>query len=429
MSAPRKSAVKTDIERSSLSANITALYALQAANYVIPLLSLPYLIRVLGAEQYGIMAMAYATVYFLVLFVDAGFNTRAIRLLSRADIQHDEITNIYATTQWLKFIQALVGLAVLLLLIKAVPHFHAHAAVYLASYGMVIGSLLFPTWLFQGLQIMHFTTLCSVGGRLLATAGIFLFVRDQGDVVTAAALQASATIISGLLSLPVVARQLQLTVFIPGAQLVAGLRRAVQDGWELSASEYIINATSNAGVFILGLFATESVVGIYAAISKIGQAGVNAFQPLLKALFPMIAQHWIGKASDVAMVARRWTRRILVGAVFFSIALYFASSELLGLLFGVEWKAHGGLLQALALWLLFSISASSIGQFWLLARGDKTRYARCLMLTGILQVTACVFGAYQSGITGLIAALVFSEIARLTFFVLALWVRPPEFSL
>ncbi|MBT8091726.1 MAG: oligosaccharide flippase family protein, partial [Gammaproteobacteria bacterium] len=400
----------------SLRKNIVAMYALQIANYVIPLLTLPYLIRVLGAEQYGVMAMAYAVVYFMVLFVDAGFNTIATRRLARPGIDIESISETYATTQFIKLLQSAMMFALLCVLVTNVPKFSAASAIYYASFPIVIGSLLFPTWLFQGLEIMHFTTVCSVGGRLLATIGIFVFVRDSGDVVTAAFLQASATALSGLLALPFILGRLRLRFTMSWRRLVKSARRTLDEARMLAPAEYVTDAISNSNVFVLGLFAGDAAVGVYAAIEKIARACASLFQPLTKALFPSLAGRWLSATHDAELRSRHWTRIILLLALLASMVMLAAAPFALELLFGAGWAEHAALLRVLAAWIVANVTAVVLGQFWLLARGRKSVYARGLFFAGALQLFASVTGAWLFGVTGIVVAAVIAEILRVIIF-------------
>lgn len=399
--------------RSSLKRNVTAMYALQIANYVIPLVTLPYLIRVLGAEGYGVMAMAYAVVYFMVLFVDAGFNTLATRRLAAPGLGLAGIGAIYGATQFIKLAQCVAMGLLLFALVALVPGMKAHWPVYLATFPIVLGSLFFPTWLFQGLEVMHFTTLCSVAGRVLVTAGIFLLVRGPGDLVTAALLQASATAMSGLIALPVVFGKLGVSLRMPAAGLGREIRRTLSDARALAPAEYLMNAISNSGVFVIGLFAGDAVTGVFAAVEKVARAGLSLFQPLIKALFPRIATGWIGDPAGARPGTLAWSRRIVVLALLAAVAMFALAPAGLELLFGPGWAAHGLLLQILAAWLAVAVSAAVVGEFWLVARGYASAYARCLFAGAAVQVCAAVLGAASFGAVGLVVAMLAAEAVRL----------------
>ncbi|MDH3534033.1 MAG: oligosaccharide flippase family protein [Gammaproteobacteria bacterium] len=405
--------------RSPLTQNVAAMYALQIANYLIPFVTLPYLIRALGAEQYGVMAMAYAVVFFMVLFVDSGFNTLATRRLARPGIRAGHISEIFVATQLIKLAQCAAMFLLLCALSAVVPQVGEVSAVYLASFPIVLGSLLYPTWLFQGLQIMHFTAACSVGGRLLATVGIFVLVQDAGDVVFAALLQASATAMSGLLALPILFGRVRLSLVVPWRRVRVRMRRTLADARPLALAEYLTDAVGNSGVFILGFFASDAVVGVYAAVEKMARAGASLFQPLMKALFPALAARWISRAADTPVYCRSWTRRMLSLAIVLGVAMFVAAPTALELLFGAGWAEHALLLRVLAVWIAASVAATVVGQFWLLARGARSAYARCLIAAGAVQLLAVLIGAGLYRARGLVVAIVIAELVRLALFCVA----------
>lgn len=122
------------LQRSSLPQNMLAMYALQIANYLIPLLTLPYLLRVLGAAPYGRIAMAYAVVYFMVLFVDAGFNALATRRLAKPRIARQRISDIFVATQLIKLAQCLLMFLLLVGLVLSVPGIGADRTIFFATF-------------------------------------------------------------------------------------------------------------------------------------------------------------------------------------------------------------------------------------------------------------------------------------------------------
>ena len=70
-----------------LASNIASLFTVQAANYLIPLLTLPYLVRILGPREFGLIAFAQAFSQYFVILTDYGFNLSATRevAIHRAD--------------------------------------------------------------------------------------------------------------------------------------------------------------------------------------------------------------------------------------------------------------------------------------------------------------------------------------------------------
>ena len=73
-------------DRRRLFDNIVSLYLLQGLNYIVPVAVLPYLVRVLGMETYGLVAVAQSFAQYFNILTDYGFNFSATALSPKARI-------------------------------------------------------------------------------------------------------------------------------------------------------------------------------------------------------------------------------------------------------------------------------------------------------------------------------------------------------
>ena len=185
-------------DRRRLLGNMASLFTLQGTNYILPLIIIPYLVRVLGPEKYGLVVFAQAVIQYFVIVTDYGFNMSATRDVALHRNDPDQVNQIISTVILIKFLLALIGAIFLTIMIFTIGNLYHHYTLYLAVYLTVIGSTIFPTWLFQGLERMRELTVLNIVSRLVTTAAIFIVVQKPNDYTVAATLQSVPGILASI---------------------------------------------------------------------------------------------------------------------------------------------------------------------------------------------------------------------------------------
>jgi len=145
----------------------------QVANYLPPLLVLPYLSRTLGAESFGVMNYAIGIVAYCALLTDWGFNLSASREVARNLHDLPKINQIFWNTLAAKAVLAFLSLLVLSFAIAILPSLEEIAAPLYAAWFVVVGNVITPNWFFQGLEQMGKYAISSIAGKIIFLPLVF----------------------------------------------------------------------------------------------------------------------------------------------------------------------------------------------------------------------------------------------------------------
>jgi PST family polysaccharide transporter len=347
--------IKTE-EKKRLIENIFSLSVMQGLNYLLPLLTIPYLVRVLGPEYFGLLAFATATIMYFMMITDYGFNLSATRQISIYRNDKDKVNQIFSSVLMTKTVLMIVCLAVMALLVFSSEKFSQHWEVYFITFGMVIGNTFFPVWLFQGMEQMKYITYLNIVTKVFFTACIFIFVKEQADYLLVPFLTAMGFIVTGVWSLFLAKKKFNVHFKI---QKKTQLKIQLADGWHVFFSTLAVSLYTISSTFLLGLLTNYSVVGYFAAADKIVQAARGLYTPVSQAIFPLIGKKiHEDKQAGLAFI---YKTTLIAGStmLIISLLLLLFAQQIVNLLLGPLYQQSVLLLQILS-FLPFAITLSNI---------------------------------------------------------------------
>ena len=192
--------VKTH-ERKRLIENFFSLSLIEGARYLLPFFTVPYLIRVLGAEKYGLIIFAQGLIQYFDILTDYGFSISATHEVSVNRDNKERIGEIFSSIILIRFFLMLFSFGILMVLVINIPKLRSESLLYLLTFGAVFGNIFSPVWFFQGLEKMKYITLISIVNRLFFTFSIFIFIRHSSHYIVVPVINSLASIVAGFLGL------------------------------------------------------------------------------------------------------------------------------------------------------------------------------------------------------------------------------------
>ena len=370
-------------EKRHLTSNIFSLGALQGANYILPLLTVPYLVRVLGPEYFGLLAFSTATIAYFMLITDYGFNLSATRQISIHRDDKTKVNEIFSSVMMIKTALMLVSFVLMSLLVFSFEKFSQHWELYFISFGMVIGQILFPVWLFQGMERMKYITYLNLGSKTFFTICVFIFVQKQADYLMVPLLTAFGFIISGVWSLYLVKKEFAVSF---SWQPMPTVKFQLAEGWHVFFSSMAISLYTISATFILGLFTNNSVVGYFSAADKIVQAAKGLYMPVSQAIYPLIGKKIHEDKQAGLEFIKKTTWWVGTGMFLTSLALFLLAEPIIHLLLGNQYERSVLLLQVMA-FLPFIVTLSNIYAVQtMLNLGYKQAFSRILIMAAVIGV-------------------------------------------
>ena len=359
--------------------NALSLYGIQAANYILPWFTFPYLLRVLGAEKFGAISFAQAFVTYFQVVTEYGFNFTATREVSIYRDDQEKLSRIFSATMAAKTILMLGSLVVLSVVVLTVPMFRADAALYFISFLVVIANVVFPQWLFQGIEKMENITYREVGARLLGLAPTFLLVRGPGDYLVAAGVQSGSLLLAGLVGY-LGFRRATTARLVPVSW--AEVQRTLAEGWHVFISTAAITLYTRSNTVVLGLIASRAEVGYFSAAQRLVDAGKALVFPLTTAIFPHISR-LSNESPEIAMAfIRRHTWKLTAPFALIS-ALWLFGAPLVGrILFGPKFGPSIRLLQVMSPIPMIVAIGSIYATYYMLGMGFKKEWSRLILSAG-----------------------------------------------
>ncbi len=304
--------------------NFISLVVLQGAYYIIPLITLPYLVKVLGTENYGIIAYSLAFVQYFVITSDFGFNLSAPReiALNQEDIK--KISEIFSSVIILKVGIALLGFILFTGIVLLFPKLNNYKEVLFLTYGVVIGRSLLPVWLFQGMEKMKLITFVNIFSRLIYLICIFVFVKKQTDILLVPLFNSIGFILAAFVGLYLSFKVLKVRFYFPQIKTIIFY---LSDSFNFFLSRISVSVYTISNTFIIGTFGSMEMAGIYAIAEKLFTALQGIYHPLVNALYPFIT-----KEQNVKIFKKIFSISVLSNFLMILIVFMF-SDRLFNLLF------------------------------------------------------------------------------------------------
>lgn len=250
----------------------------QVVNLVSPLLVMPYLVAICEKEGLGKIGVGFSFALIFIVLVDYGSYINGTKEISinrnNPEIIKRKIVSIYV----MKLFLIVILLFLAFLLINFVPFFNKEQAVFFFSFSYVIGQLINPTWIFQGLENYKWISFMNIISKVIYVAGVFIFITKKDDYIYVNAYLGLGLIISSVIGLISLIKQYDLRFYKTVAQDAILL---LKEEFSLTFSQLFLSFYQYLPIMIISYVGGNGMAGQYRIIDQI----IMTFRTYLQMFF------------------------------------------------------------------------------------------------------------------------------------------------
>lgn len=327
-----------------LARNIVALFGARAVHQLLPLVTVPYLARVLGPEEWGILAVAQVFAMYCIYIVQYGFEFAGTREVARHRGSPERVAELMGGILGCQLLLASVAAAAGLLAQATIPALGDRPLLLWAAVAFALAEGFTPFWYYQGIERIPLFAAIATGTRLAATVLIFGLVEAPEDSWMVPATYAVAALLSTAIGYLLAFREVR-----PRRPDLTAVGCTLRLGFGMFLLRLGTSLKEAGNPLLMALLVGPLQVALYAAPEKLTRPLAWLIHPIHRAVLPRLS-HLVDVAPDQGhRIAHLMFRSLTVVAIFIGLMVALLAPRLIELVFGSGYEQAVPVLRVLAL--------------------------------------------------------------------------------
>ncbi|MFN4026040.1 MAG: oligosaccharide flippase family protein [Flavobacterium sp.] len=378
----------------------------QFFNLVTPLLAVPYLVAVCNEEGYGKIGVGLAVSFFLMVFIDYGSDILGVKEVSINRNNKETLNKIFSTIYLAKLILLAVVLAVFSLIILTVPFFAREKSLFFLSFPILVGQLINPTWFLQGVENFKWITVLNITSKIIYVTGIFLFIQRPENYILNNLFWGLGMIIANSIVFFYLFKKHHFSFNATNWQEV---KKYLRDNFSIFFSQIFNALQMYFPIVLVSYFGNNTMAGQYKIIDQIIVIFRTYIILFFNFIFPRVC-YALNESKEEGLKIWKEANGLNFGfTTILLIIIGVLSTIIVGYFNAKDVDLVSNLLKlALIIPLLQSVS-QPLKQLMFSWEKQK-QYVKTVTIVTILAMAGIVFMVPDLGVSGVLYALIFSEL-------------------
>ena len=372
---------KKGILKTKVVSNTIMLYLMTFAKLIFPLLTLPYLTRVLSEESYAVVSYVKSCMVYMQMIIDFGFILSSVKDIVKANEDKDEIGSIVGHTFLAKIFLGIFAGIVLLVMCFYIDILKLNVLYAAFSFlGVFIVSFL-ADFLFRGIEKMHFITIIFLVMKGLSTIFTFILVKNDSHILLIPILDIFSSIVAVTISF-VIIQKLGIKIRIFSIKKAFHM---IRDSFSYFLSNIATTAFSALNTVLIGIYIADlTQVAQWSLCLNIISAIQGLYAPICNSVYPHMIKE--KNLSFIKKILLLFMPIVTIGC----LICYVQADFVLGLVGGEKYLDGALLFKYMIPILFFSFPAQVLGWPSLGAIGKVKETTASTIIAAVTQVLGLV---------------------------------------
>lgn len=341
---------------------------LALSQVLFPLLTFPYLARVLGPENIGLYNFSESYARYFALVAALGISVYGVREIAKKQDQPKALSKTFAELFLINLIATCILSVLYIFTIWYTNRLSSHATLFYWSFVFFFFQVFVLEWFFTGINQFKYIAVRFFIIRLFFVAAIFIFIKEANDYVKYMQLQVGLTFFLGVINFIYLFKFIDIkNTRIKELNLIQHLKPL----FLLFLTIFSISVYLHFDTVLLGILADNESVGYYSAPLKLVKIIIAVLAAITAAMFPKMVQFFEkGDLLQFEKMLQQSFELVVSIGIPTAVLVYTLAPEIIYILFGSSFELAIAPLQITAP-LILIVSLSTIFGFQILSVHSK----------------------------------------------------------
>ncbi len=371
--------------------NVISLYMLTAARILFPLVTLPYLTRVLSLDVYGMVAYVKSLLAYVQILIDFGFMLSATKEIVNATKRKEihNVMSIVSNTVFARGLLAMASFVVYLFLITNIKLLDGYIEFALIMFLSVALSVFLFDFYFQGIEEMSALATRFLWSKGISTVCIFLFVHSDADLMKMACIELICTLVS--ISLTFI-ELIKRNVYFVSPSLLQSIR-CIKNSFVYFLSNFSTTFFNIFITFLIGMYLVPEELAYWSIALQLISGIQSLYSPIITSLYPLMIRE---KNIRTVLTIMKFAMPIIILSC---MILYIFSNEIISIIAGEGYLTGAYAFRLLIPVLFFSFPLMVLGWPFLGAMGYERIVTTSTVFASMLQCGILCMLIFLGGFT------------------------------